>query len=82
MLVDMDDAEIGRLRKAIRRTYASQPHKIKCWLALLEMYGKNSPDPAEAARGVDLIFVPGVPLRTRCSSRAPRTPSSQVTENG
>jgi hypothetical protein len=33
----MDDVEIERLRKAIRRTYASQPHKIKCWLAVLDM---------------------------------------------
>ena len=46
MLVDMDDAEIERLRKAIHRTYASQPHKIKCWLALLEM----SPGDAHAVR--------------------------------
>ena len=37
----MDDEEIRRLRKMIRRTYASQPHKIKCWLALLEMYGER-----------------------------------------
>jgi hypothetical protein len=44
MLPGMDVAEIERLRKAIRRTYASQPHKIKCWLALLEMYGKGEPE--------------------------------------
>jgi hypothetical protein len=49
MLVDMDDAEIERLRKTIRRTYASQPHKIKFWLALLEMYGK--PDRVHIDRG-------------------------------
>jgi hypothetical protein len=60
MLVDMDDAEIERLRRAIRRTYASQPHKIKCWLALLEMYGKNSPDP-DAVRGRTACASPGPP---------------------
>jgi hypothetical protein len=49
----MKDEEIQRLRKAIRRTYASQPHKIKCWLGLLEMYGENSTKPADAARGSD-----------------------------
>jgi hypothetical protein len=43
----MDDEEIRRLRKMIRRTYASQPHKIKCWLALLEMYGEKATDPAD-----------------------------------
>jgi hypothetical protein len=47
----MKDEEIQRLRKAIRRTYASQPHKIKCWLGLLEMYGRRSTDPADAPRG-------------------------------
>jgi hypothetical protein len=57
MLMDMGDAEIKRLRKAIRRTYASQPHKIKCWLALLEMYGKNLSDPADAVRGPDCVGV-------------------------
>jgi hypothetical protein len=45
----MKDEEIQRLRKAIRRTYASQPHKIKCWLGLLEMYAKSSTEPADAA---------------------------------
>ena len=28
----IDDAEIERLRRAIRKTYGSQPHKIRCWL--------------------------------------------------
>ena len=51
MLVDLDDAEIERLRKRIRRTYASQPHKIKCWLALLEMYWNRSTEAAGVARG-------------------------------
>jgi hypothetical protein len=35
----MDDAEIDRLRKMIRRSYANSPHKRKLWLALLEMHG-------------------------------------------
>jgi hypothetical protein len=56
----MKDEEIQRLRKAIRRTYASQPHKIKCWLGLLEMYGKNSTKPADAARSPDCLIVPRV----------------------
>jgi hypothetical protein len=34
----MDDAEIDRLRKAICRSFNSQPHKKKYWLALLDMY--------------------------------------------
>ena len=54
----MKDEEIQRLRKAIRRTYASQPHKIKCWLGLLEMYGKSSRDTADAPRGPDCAAVP------------------------
>lgn len=33
----MDDAEIDRLRRAIRRSFNSSPHKKKYWLALLEM---------------------------------------------
>jgi hypothetical protein len=54
----MKDEEIQRLRKAIRRTYASQPHKIKCWLGLLEMYGKNATEPAGVARSPDCLIVP------------------------
>jgi hypothetical protein len=34
----MDDAEIDRLRKTIRRSFANLPHKRKYWLALLEMH--------------------------------------------
>ncbi len=34
----MDDAEIDRLRKSIRRSFANLPHKQKYWLALLEMH--------------------------------------------
>jgi hypothetical protein len=34
----MDDAEIDRLRRAICRSFNSQPHKKKYWLALLEMH--------------------------------------------
>jgi hypothetical protein len=34
----MDDAEIDRLRRAICRTFNSQPHKKKYWLAVLEMH--------------------------------------------
>lgn len=34
----MDEAEIKRLRKAIRRSFGSSPHKKKYWLALLEMH--------------------------------------------
>jgi hypothetical protein len=41
MLVCMNDREIERLRKAIRHSFASQPHKIKYWLALLDMYAKR-----------------------------------------
>ena len=33
----MDEAEIERLRKAIRYTYAGSPHKKKTYLALLDM---------------------------------------------
>jgi hypothetical protein len=58
MLPVMKDEEIQRLRKAIRRTYASQPHKIKCWLGLLEMYGKSSQDTSDAPRGPDCAAVP------------------------
>jgi hypothetical protein len=36
----MDREEFARLRKAIYRSFASQPHKIKTWLALLEQYAK------------------------------------------
>jgi hypothetical protein len=32
----MHQSEIDRLRKAIRRSYGSSPHKKKYWLALLE----------------------------------------------
>lgn len=39
----MEDPEIERLRKAIRKTYAGQPHKVKFWLALLDMYGQGVP---------------------------------------
>jgi hypothetical protein len=34
----MDSAESDRLRRAICRSFSSQPHKKKYWLALLEMY--------------------------------------------
>jgi hypothetical protein len=34
----MDDTEIARVRREIRRTFGSSPHKKKYWLALLEMY--------------------------------------------
>jgi hypothetical protein len=34
----MQDIEVKRLRKEISRTFGSQPHKKKYWLALLEMY--------------------------------------------
>jgi hypothetical protein len=34
----MDAAEIGRIRKAIYRSFGSSPHKKKYWLALLAMY--------------------------------------------
>jgi len=34
----MDDAEIDRIRKAIRCSFAASPHKKKYWLALLEMH--------------------------------------------
>lgn len=37
----MDDAEIERLRKAIRYTYAGSPHKKKTYLAVLEMHVEN-----------------------------------------
>jgi hypothetical protein len=68
MLPEMKDEEILRLRKIIRRTYASQPHKIKCWLGLLEMYGKNSMDPAGAMRGPDCVVVPRVGAEDASSS--------------
>jgi hypothetical protein len=58
MLFEMNDEEIQRLRKAIRRTYASQPHKIKCWLGLLEMFGRSSTGPADPTRGPDRLLVP------------------------
>jgi hypothetical protein len=34
----MDDVEIDRLRKTICRTFNSQPHKKKYWLAVLAMH--------------------------------------------
>jgi hypothetical protein len=34
----MDETEIDRIRKAIRRSFGSVPHKKKYWLALLEMH--------------------------------------------
>ena len=37
----MDPEEVERLRKAIYRSFASQPHKIKVWLALLEQYATS-----------------------------------------
>ena len=55
----MDDAEIERLRKAIRRTYASQPHKIKCWLALLEMYAKRQAKADDAEGGAGHLALGG-----------------------
>jgi hypothetical protein len=51
MLVSMDDREIERLRKAIRNSFASQPHKIKYWLALLDMYAKRLENAGDGARG-------------------------------
>jgi hypothetical protein len=43
MIIGMDDLEIDLLRKTIRKTYAGQPHKVKFWLALLDMYGRGIP---------------------------------------
>ena len=34
----MDDAKFERLRKAICRSFNSQPHKKKYWLAVLAMH--------------------------------------------
>ncbi len=34
----MDDSEVARLRKAIRLSYNSSPHKKKYWMALLDMH--------------------------------------------
>jgi hypothetical protein len=42
MILDMDTLEIERLAKAIRKTFAGQPHKVKYWLALLDMYGPTA----------------------------------------
>jgi hypothetical protein len=42
MVVCLDNREIERLRKVIRRSFASQPHKIKVWLALLDTYASRS----------------------------------------
>ena len=42
MIVGMDTLEIERLAKAIRKTFAGQPHKVKYWLALLDMYGRTA----------------------------------------
>lgn len=42
MIIGMDDPEIERLRKSIRRTFAGQPHKVKYWLALLDMFGRSA----------------------------------------
>ena len=66
MIAAMDDAEIERLRRAIRRTYASQPHKIKCWLAVLEMYSNCSTTAASAtgsSKRLDIRRVAVDPLR-------------------
>jgi hypothetical protein len=50
----MDDTEIDRLRKTIRRSFGSSPHKKKYWLALLEMHvareKKRDPAAGNAAR--------------------------------
>jgi hypothetical protein len=42
MITGMDDPEIERLRKSIRKTFAGQPHKVKYWLALLDMFGRGA----------------------------------------
>jgi hypothetical protein len=44
----MDDTEIDRLKKTIRRSFGSSPHKKKYWLALLEMHvaSEKERDPA------------------------------------
>jgi hypothetical protein len=54
----MDDPEIERLRKAIRKTYAGQPHKVKFWLALLDMYSQDA-TVGNAPGGEDLEGRPG-----------------------
>jgi hypothetical protein len=46
------EAEVERLRKRIRTSFCNSPHKKWYWTALLEMYGKNSPDPADTVRGL------------------------------
>jgi hypothetical protein len=53
----MDDQEIERLRKAIRHSFASQPHKIKYWLALLDMYAKRLEDAGDSAAGTERVDI-------------------------
>ena len=38
MLTPMDDTEIKRLRRTIRRSFSNSPHRKKYWLALVDMY--------------------------------------------
>ena len=42
MIAGMHTPEIERLAKTIRKTFAGQPHKVKYWLALLDMYGRTA----------------------------------------
>jgi hypothetical protein len=73
----MDDAEIDRLRKAICRSFNSQPHKKKYWLAVLAMHtapkGKAMPGRrgskdlhAAGGRSVDAVQKSFVQNPRRC----------------
>ena len=59
----MDDTEIDRLKKTIRRSFGNSPHKKKYWLALLEMHvaseKEKEPPRPEAGEGINARWAIG-----------------------
>ena len=66
----MDDTEVDRLRRAIRYSFGSSPHKKKIWLALLDMHVES----VKAVEGGGATLSQQAPPTRRAA--APRIPSA------